>query len=223
MRKIAKTLLIVFLLIFACSGLVACKDESREYKTNISDTDIAKLSLFTYDGSGESVWGLMNLGHSFLSIENVSSENIKLLNKTIEPGETIAIGTWSILEHFGVWYNVESNYIVQHNKYDGRLSITIGIGEDDIEKISSFIAEKDTWNPINNCSYFALNLWNKVAGETEYIKTPFIYTPSYIAEEMKKFDSFEKNKDIPTEDTMGYFKGETYVSFQIEGDNYESV
>lgn len=195
----------------------------REYSTSIAETDVAKLTLFTFNGDGEGKFGLMNLGHSFLSVENISTSPITLLNKNIAPNETISIGTWSILEHFGVWYNVESNYIVQHNKYDGRLSITIGIDNEDISTISEFIKTNDTWNPLTNCSNFALNLWNTVATESEYIKKPVIYTPSHIANEIMKFDNYERNKSIETEDTMGYFDGSTYVSFQIEGDNYEIV
>lgn len=222
MKKIFGILLICILIISSIS-LVACKDKNRDYSLKIEDGDIAKLSLFTFNGDGEGKLGLMNLGHAFLSIENISDETITLLDKDIDAGETIAIGTWSILEHFGVWYNVESNYIVQHNKYDGRLSITIGIDDEDISTLCEFISTHDRWNPLFNCSNFALNLWNTVAENSEKIDKPLIYTPSYIAEEMKKFEGFEKNKAIPTEDTMGYFKGSTYVSFQIEGDHYASV
>lgn len=220
-----KLLSLFFMLMFIISTITffACKEEDREYKTDISATDIAKFSLFTFNGVGESKLGLMNLGHAFLSIENVSDNNITILNKTISPGETISIGTWSILEHFGVWYNVESNYIVQHDKYNGRISITIGISSDDINKLSEYIASHDRWTPIHNCSNFALNLWDTVASDTEYIEKPLIYTPSYIAKEVKKFSNYERNKAISTENTMGYFSGSEYVSFQFKGDNYESV
>lgn len=222
MRKLFGFLLICILIVSSFT-LVSCGNKNREYSLNISDGDVAKLTLFTFNGDGEGKLGLMNLGHAFLSIENISDEPIELLNKNISAGETIAIGTWSILEHFGIWYNVESNYIVQHNKYDGRLSITIGIDSEDISSLAKFMSTHDRWNPIFNCSNFALNFWNTVAENSEKIDKPLIYTPSYIADEIKKFDNFETNKEIPTENTIGYFEKSTYVSFQIEGDNYESV
>lgn len=222
MKKIFGILLIC--IIISSLTLVACgSNNDRTYSLSISDGDVAKLSLFIFDGDGEGKLGLMNLGHAFLSIENISDEPIHILTKNINAGETISFGTWSILQHFGVWYNVESNYIVQHDKYNGRLSITIGVNSEDIEILSKFISTHDRWNPICNCSNFALNLWNTVAESSEKIDKPLIYTPSYIAGEVKKFDGYEINKVIPTEDTLGYFDGSTYVSFQIEGDNYASV
>ena len=146
MRKILGLFLVLFICVIT---FTACAD-SREYKVSIDDGDIAKLTLFTFDGKGESVWGLANLGHTFLSIENISDESIDIGKKPLPKGETLAIGTWSILDHFGVWYNVESNYIAEHNKYDGRVSITIGIDVDDLKKINESIATNDRWNPLNN-------------------------------------------------------------------------
>lgn len=214
---------LIILLFICCTAFLGCKSSSKDsYTSSVVETDIAKLSLFAYDGKSESTWGLMNLGHAFVSIENISEESLSIIDKVLAPGETVSIGTWSILEHFGVWYNVESVYIETTDKYNGRYSATIGINTEDLEKIVSFISEKDKWNPIHNCSYFALNLWNEVAEESEFIETPFIYTPTYISKELEKFDSFMKNKPIPGNGKMGYFKDSTYVSFEMEG-GYESV
>ncbi|MGN0961346.1 MAG: hypothetical protein ACI4PF_04015 [Christensenellales bacterium] len=224
MKKLFNLILILLIICISSTAFFACnKNDDREYKAEISSSDIAKFTLFTFNGEGEEKLGLMNLGHSFLSIENISENPINILNKTIAPNETISLGTWSILQHFGVWYNVESNYIAQHDKYNGRLSITIGISEEDINTLCDYISSHDRWNPIFNCSNFALNLWNTVASDTEYINPPLIYTPSYIAKQMQKFDNFERNKAIPTDTKMGYFDGSQYVSFIIEGGNYEGV
>ena len=210
-----KKFLSVLLLILCLSLFTAC-GEDKDYKATIDSTDVAKLSLFSYDGKSESVWGLANLGHAFLSIENISDSEFYIGQKKVAVGETIAIGTWSILDHFGVWYNVESNYIKEHNKYDGRVSVTIGIDGDDIETLNSEIAKRDKWGVLNNCSRFALSVYNAVANENETIKTPLIYTPSYLTKYIKKFESFEYNKEIITEDTLGYFDNTSYVSFNLE-------
>ena len=206
---------VIVLLLVTCFMFVGCT-EDRQYEANVASGDIAKFTLFTYDGKGESVWGLANLGHTFLSIENISQDTITIGKKDLNVGETIALGTWSIKEHFGVWYNVESNYIAEHNKYDGRVSITIGITAEDLEKINHAILSNDRWNPLNNCSHFALHVYNQVASDTEYIKTPLIHTPSYIAKNIKKFANHEYNKAIPTDKHLGFFRNSEFVSYNLE-------
>lgn len=203
------------LLLCSCSA-----EKNRE--TVIKSDDIALLTIFTFDGKKESTLGLMNLGHSFLSIENISSDVIEVGKKEIQAGETVAIGTWSIQAHFGVWYNVESNYIADYNKYDGRLSITTGISLDDIDKISAFIDTHDYWNPLHNCSYFALNLWNEVVEPSEQLNKLFIYSPSGIASQLRNFVSVEENRELITEQKFHYYDHSTPVYYELE-DNYVSV
>ena len=219
MKKIA-----LFLILIVCGIFIsACNNPTREYKAIIKSDDVALLSIFTYDGKGESVFGLMNLGHSFLSIENVSDEPIYLSEKKINPGETVAFGTWSILDHFGVWYNVESNYISDYNKYDGRLSVTQSVSSEDISVITEYIKNHDYWTPLTNCSCFALNLWNSVSDTAEKLDASLIYTPSQIAEQLKNFNTFETNRAIVTEKTFGYFKDGGYVNCYLEGGDYEDI
>lgn len=217
--RINSLIIIVLSVMFIFCG---CSSTPVVRKTTIKDTDIAYISLFTFDGKSESTMGLMNLGHSFLSLENVSSEPIKIANVSIDPGKTIAIGTWSIKAHFGVWYNVESNYIKDYNKYDGRLSITTGIGSEDIEKVSDFILSHDYWNPLQNCSYFALNLWNEIAEDGEKLDSMAIFSPSAIANQIKTFESYDVNKEIITDSKFHYFDNDTPVYYELE-DNYASV
>ena len=123
---------------------------------------------------------------------------------------------------YGVWYNVESNYIADYNKYDGRLSITTGISREDISTISQFISTHDYWNPLQNCSYFALNLWNEVAEESEKLDKLFIYSPSGIAKQLRCFENMEENKELLTEKRFHYFEDTTPVYFELE-DNYVAV
>lgn len=196
--------------------LVGCGPKvEKEYYATVDDGDTMKLTLFTYDGKGESHFGLMNLGHTFLSFENISSENVMVGKMSVAPGETIAVGTWSVLSHFGIWYNLEGNYVDFNNKYDGRVSVTIGIDSEDMVKVNKFIEENDRWNPLKNCSYFALNLYNEVAGESESIPLPMIYTPTYIAEHIRAFVEFDENKAIDCADGFGYFDGDNYVTYSF--------
>jgi len=220
--KLKKNISIANLLILVVSAMMlicGCSSTPVTRKTTIKDNDIAYVSLFTFDGKKESTMGLMNLGHSFLSFENVSSEPIKIANVTVDAGETIAIGTWSIKAHFGVWYNVESNYIKDYNKYDGRISITTGVGVDDIEKISNFILSHDYWNPLQNCSYFALNFWNEIAEDGEKLDSMAIFSPSAIANQLRAFEGMEENKEIITESKFHYFEKDKAVYYELEDNN----
>jgi hypothetical protein len=175
-----KSILLVLILV-TTSVFSACK-KTGEYSVKFYDTDIAKLTLFSY--SGDYSYGLMNLGHAFLSIDNKSNENITIYNYTLTVGESITLGSWSISQHFGVWFNIESNYIQYNNKYDNRYSISTGLSYDDINTINDFIINNDKWSIVHNCSYFALNLWNSIAENSEKINSRLIYSPQYIQNEI---------------------------------------
>lgn len=196
--------------------LTSCGASNREYSVSVDTGDVALLTLYTFDGKSESKAGLMNLGHTFLSVENTSSQDIKVGKVTLAPNKAVTIGAWSIKAHFGVWYNVESLYIKDCNKYDGRVSITAGINQDDLAKISEFIANHDIWTPYRNCSNFALNLWNTVATDTEELVKPVIYSPSKIRRELNKFDTCQTNRKIETDDQMFYFDGDTPKYFKLK-------
>jgi hypothetical protein len=212
-----KAFILVFM-ISICSILSACNNGNNDYKVNMYNTDIAYFSLFTYSGEGESSYGIVNLGHAFLSIENISEEDIVVYNYTIPAGETVSIGTWCLSNHFGIWFNIESNYIDNCNKYDGRYSITTGISLEDIETIDDFMKDHDKWGALRNCSYFALSLWNEIAEDSEYIAEKPIYTPKYLEEEISKFDTHEINRAINTSNVCSYYNGDKYLEFHFEGD-----
>ena len=217
-----KFLTLIFILIICIIPITGC-NQSKEYSAEINPDDIALLTIFSFDGKSESKWGLMNLGHAFLMIENVSDNSLDIVDTTLDSNKAMCIGTWSIREHFGVWYNVESNYYNHYNKYDGRVSVTIGLSEQELDTLCEFIVGNDRWNPLNNCSKFALNAWNSVATEQERLIKPLIYTPGNIVNQLKQFENFEINRPMNTDNNFGYFDNSQYVSFEFEGGGYESV
>lgn len=185
--------------------LTACKDD-RDRELRVGDSDVALLSIFADDGESESNFLLRNYGHAFLSIENISSREFTVGDMTVGVGETITIGLWNIIEHFGVWYNVEGNYISEYDKYSNRVSLTIGIGLEDIHKINKIVDKSDRWNPLFNCSKFALKVWNEVAEDSEKIDSKLIVSPSYLVDEIVKFDLYEKSKECVTDNKIRYYK-----------------
>lgn len=214
MKKVLCFLILVCT-IFVCS----CSPQKIEI-TPIED-DVATMTIVSFDGKGESVYGLMNLGHTFIAIENTSSDDMMIGKYILNPGKTVTVAVWSILEHFGVWYNVESNYIEYCNKYNGRVSLSKEINEEDVKKISEFIKSNDNWDPYRNCGYFATKLWNTVAKDKEFINGGT--TPSNIAKSIAMSDGYKKNLEIPVSSAMGYFDGTTFVEYKLEGEHYALV
>ncbi len=216
LKKFHLKAIILILIISICTILSACSNDYKEYKVNIYEDDIAYFSLFSYSDIKEDSYGLINLGHAFGVIENISDEVITIYNYELQPNETITIGTWSLSEHFGIWFNVESNYIRHNNKYNGRYSITTGINKNDITTINDFMSNHDSWGIIRNCSYFALSLWNEIAEDSEYIKERPILTPAYIEEEISKFENYEINREINTNDSCYYYDNDKLLEFHFE-------
>ena len=185
----------LFLILICVFAFFGCStNKSVKLEATFSTNDVATLSIFSFNGKGESKYGIKNLGHSFLSITNNSTSNITIAGKEIEPNEEIYFGAWSLSVHFGIWYNVESNYIEFYNKYNGRVSVDKGITIEDIETISDFILTNDTWTPVNNCSRFAIRCWNSVAKESEKLNLRLVNTPTKLIKNLKKFENFEINK-----------------------------
>ena len=215
-KKFSLKAILLVLMISFCTIISACSGGNKDYKINIYEDDIAYITLFAYSGKDESNWGLINLGHAFLSIENISNNPITIYNYELQPSENITVSTWSLTEHFGIWFNIESNYITTCNKYDGRYSITTGANLEDITKINDFMSNHDRWGILRNCSYFSLSLWNEIAEESEQIKERPIFTPTYIEEEISKFASFEINKPINTSETCYYYDNDNLLEFHFE-------
>lgn len=193
----------VFMSVFTFTG---CGNDNRTRELNISSDDTALLSIFSDNGKSESNFFLQNYGHAFLSVTNISDATFFVGDWEVDPDETITIGLWNVLQHSGVWYNLESNYIEEYNKYNKRVSITIGIDSEDIKALSKHINNNDRWTPLYNCSKFALKAWNLVAEENEKINDKFIVSPSYLVNEITKFEEYQENKDCNTEKVIRFYK-----------------
>ena len=174
-----KRIILVFCLVFSCLfTFTGCGNLERERNLYVDNSDVALLSIFADDGKSESRFLFRNHGHSFLSVENISNSSFMVGDRQVKPNETITIGLWSIQEHFGVWFNLESNYILETQKYENRVSLTIGIDAEDIANISKIIDENNEWTPIYNCAKFASEVWNSVADDEEKIETTFFVSPA---------------------------------------------
>ena len=211
----ATKIILACLLCLVTLCFAGCKSDKNKVAT-VSASDDIIVSIYAYDGKGESSFGLMNLGHSFLSFENISTETVMIGDYALAPTETVTISTWCLSDHFGVWYNIESNYIKYHDKYNGRYSVSMSIKKDKLQKAKNFIDKNNTWLPTKNCTNFSIGLWNELCDKDAKLETPLIYTPKKLTDDIKRFDSYEYNKDIFVSSRLGYFDGETFVQFAFE-------
>ena len=210
-----KRIFLAMLVMICCFSMGGCSPVERV--ASIENDDQIIMTVYAYDGQGESRFGLLNLGHSFLSIENKSDQSIIIGNYELPKDDIVTLSTWCVSEHFGIWYNMESNYIKYHDKYNGRYSVSIGLELDKLEAINNYIKNNDTWVPTKNCTNFSVGLWNSVCDEKEKLSTPLIYTPKKLTEDIKSFNVYEYNKDIPVSDRLGYFdSSNNFVTFAFE-------
>lgn len=220
MKKYFLRIIVIFIFIINIIPFYGCNTPTQNKTIGLTQNAIAEFSIFSYNGKDESNYGLKNYGHSFLSFTNISNQPIIVGKYSLDMGQSVSIGTWSINSHFGIWYNVEANYIKFYNKYDGRISITKQINADDLININEYILNNDTWNPLKNCSCFSINVWNTVAKESEIIKKPLLYNPSYLAKQINMFDNVQINKEIPSLDIFGYYKND-FMIYSFKENFYE--
>lgn len=205
--------LILLLLLSACGKSVDIIKDAIV----IDESAIALLSLVTYDGKNESNYGLMNLGHAFITVENIGDDAIEVYGIEVLPTEEITFSAWNTSLHAGVWFNIESAYIKDFARYEDRYSLTVGLNDlSEIEKLSTFISNNDIWTVKKNCSYFSIKLWNEMVSDNYKLDTSLITRPIVLKKEIMLFEGHQLTKPIVYNDKMGYVKADTFRPYKME-------
>ncbi len=90
---------------------------------------------------------------------------------------SVTIGTWGNTTPTGIWYNKERNKISEFQNNNNTVYKTASISTSKLSKINSTINSSDskinstinssdTWGLLNNCTHFAIRVWNS-AGDTQ--------------------------------------------------------
>lgn len=88
-------------------------------------------------------------------------------------------------------------YISTYDRYVGRKSLSVNIGEPQLKIIEAYIDQKDKWSLGKNCSYWSVRLWNEVVDEAFGLKTQTLfYTPKRLERSFCEFDCVEADKDF---------------------------
>lgn len=166
------------------------------------------LTIYSSSSGGSSSASVA--GHAFILFENTSSRNVKIGALTIAPSGSVTFGTWgNKLGHEGIWYNLEAYDINIKGEMDDRVSLSMGVVKENIDTINTLISENDTWSLFNNCSSFAVKIWNSVSVTDLSAGLP--NTPTNLSKSIKKVSGYQTARAVPNATSIGYADNGSFV------------
>lgn len=207
MKKLLKSIPLIIIAITVAVSFSACADsDKREISAPPADNSVV-MYLYAFDGTSEAVFGIPNLGHAFLSFYNGTAETVTIGKYDIASGDEITVGTWGQQAHWGIWYNIEAQYM-SIGRYKGIVSLARTVSDEERGKINAYLADTDYWTPLTNCSKFALSAWNEGAGEDK-IDLGGLVTPARVKAEIEKFSTFEVYRISPVSADAAFYDSES--------------
>ena len=197
-----KRLLAIFAVLLLAVSVSACSPQPTTLQSRVTDDSPAAVTVYAYEPDNEPTYGLLYLGHAFLSFENRSQQPFAIGAITLAPGESCSLGTWSMSHHFGIWYNIESKYIDAAGKYGGRVSLTKEMPLACLDAVNAYIAAHDKWSLTNNSARFASDIFNLVDGDR--IDLSGLATPTRLAKTIHAFDAHEIDRPIENYGKVGF-------------------
>lgn len=150
MKKIIALVLALLLLAAPLSlGVCAVSEES--------DTYVARMWICQKNKNYGS------FGHMFLYFENLTDEPLVVGRYTVPAYDSVSVGTlgFSGPRGFGLYYNTET---ASSNK-SGIMAKSTMLTKAQFDLISSKIKSYNYWDPLFNCTHFAITMWNKGPGK----------------------------------------------------------
>ena len=166
------------------------------------DMSVGQLTIYSCSGT-----------HAFISFKNTSSDPYDLGSLRLGRGAEVTIGTWGNKpSHVGIWYNLESylHHEVDSSVFSGRVSLTMSVDRDDVNIIDNLILANDTWSQNNNCSSFAVKIWNAVSPTKLSAGSP--NSPSALAQSIRSKPGYQTNRSIPNASPVGYAENRFWYS-----------
>lgn len=199
MKKVSKRILsvvaIIILLLSICITAYASEIQPR-----IDFVATMKIVSFTGGGAFSAVG---YDGHSFLIFTNTCNSNITVGHMPLAPGESVTVGTFGNRSaHVGIWYNIEGCYSTSTTTY----ALTTGLTVAELQRVNQTINDNDSWSVTNNCSSFAVKVWN--SGPSGYAVSG--WNPTALVSSIKNNSNHTTSQHSPKR-----FKrhSETYVNF----------
>lgn len=157
-------------------------------QANSTSDIVAQLQIFAWEGDGSSSSSSFSTkGHAFLVITNLSDHNICAGSLYIKPNTGITIGTWDYFadEHRGLWYCLEGYHYYHYHDYSNSYSLSVNLTQSLLDRVNTIIRKSDSWDPLNNCSTFASNVWNSVCSDK--VNAGFPNTPKALKESIASY------------------------------------
>lgn len=107
-------------------------------------------------------------GHAFLTITNVSEQDINVGGLLIAPDTSITVSTrGNRSEHSGIWYNLEGyyKYYLNSSYYQNLYAIQVSLDQNQLDTVNQNLAAADHWSGIYNCTSFSVGMWNAVCSD----------------------------------------------------------
>lgn len=210
MKKI-KSVLCVFL---SAIMLLCCSLTASAASVTPKISFAGHLVIYAANDGGSSSWNTS--GHAFLSFKNTGSFTVKLGPLDVNPGNEVTFGTWGNQDaHAGIWYNLESYFAHHESAFDGRVSLLTGVTYADLATINSVIEDNDEWGVFNNCSSFAVKVWNSISENKLSAGSP--NTPSSLMKNIQSKTNYENNRAICDATPVGYVNSNgNFVSVTIK-------
>ncbi len=190
MKKLVKfiTALAVLISVLACSTVFVAAAEPRI-------SFCASVKLVTY--SNGSILTGIDLGHSYIVVENTSSEAITVGHMQVAAGEMITIGTFGNRDaHIGIWYNIEAYN--QSKITNTQYALGTVLTKSDLATMNSVInnTANDKWTTATNSTKFAITVWNSIA--TDAYKISGAGTPAVLVNRIKAKQTYITDPTIRT-------------------------
>lgn len=204
MKKI-KNVLCIFL---SMMMLLCCSLTASAASVTPKISFVGHLVIYAANNGASSLFN--TTGHAFLSFKNTSSSPVTLGALEVKAGQEVTFGTWGNAEHKGIWYNLES-YLANHkNDLKGRISLLTGVTYSDLVTINSVIKDNDRWSATNNCSTFAVKVWNSICSDKLKLDAGFPNSPTALMSSIRLTSdyNYETNRSIEDSTPIGYKNGD---------------
>ncbi|MCI6676416.1 MAG: hypothetical protein MSG78_05895 [Clostridiales bacterium] len=85
----------------------------------------------------------------------------------------------------------------------------MSVTQDDVDDINTIIDNNDTWALLNNCSSFAVKVWNKVSSTSLSAGTP--NTPTSLMSSIKSKTGYKTGRAVQENTNIGYVSNGVFV------------